>query len=67
MSDRLRARFDAFDQDRDGKIDVREFERLLDELGLGYTQAQAFAAFESIDTDSSGRIEFVEFLAWWSS
>lgn len=65
--DRLRARFDAFDADKNGKIDVAEFEKLLDKLGFGYSDKQARAAFESIDVNGSGAIDFDEFLAWWSA
>jgi len=64
--DRLRARFDAFDRDKNGKIDESEFQGLLDALGLGYSPAQAHAAFSSIDVNRNGAIDFSEFLAWWS-
>ncbi len=65
--DPLRARFESFDQDGDGRIDVGEFEQLLDALGMGFTEPQVRAAFVDIDRDSNGRIDVTEFSAWWSA
>lgn len=65
--DPLRDRFDRVDTDGNGKIDRAELGRLLDELGVGFTDAQVFAAFTSIDVDASGHIELEEFRAWWTS
>ncbi|HEY0469764.1 MAG TPA: EF-hand domain-containing protein [Polyangiaceae bacterium] len=62
----LRARYDAFDRDADGRIDLGEFASLLDALGLGYEQAQVRAAFEAIDGDQNGQLDFAEFSEWWS-
>ena len=61
----LRARFDRADANRDGRIDFQEFSALLDELGLGYEEAQVRSAFTSLDTDSNGQIDFKEFADWW--
>ncbi len=63
----MRARFQATDRDGDGHIDVGEFGRMLDGLGLGYSDAQVAAAFESIDANRSGRIDFDEFCSWWTN
>ena len=62
----LRARFQTTDRDGDGHVDVSEFGRLLDGLGLGYSDAQVAAAFESIDLNRSGLIDFDEFCRWWT-
>jgi Ca2+-binding EF-hand superfamily protein len=61
----LRARYDRYDNDRDGQIDLAEFSALLDALGLGYEQAQVRAAFTALDADQNGRIDFSEFSDWW--
>ena len=63
----LRARFEAVDEDRNGKIDEREFAALLVTLGLGYTREQTAAAFNAIDVNGNGSIEFGEFAAWWGA
>jgi Ca2+-binding EF-hand superfamily protein len=61
----LRARFDGYDQDGDGALELSELSTLLDALGAGYDLAQVRAAFEDIDVDADGRIGFDEFAAWW--
>ncbi len=61
----LRARYQSYDRDGDGHIDFTEFSALLDELGLGYEEAQARAAFTALDGDRNGQIDFDEFSEWW--
>lgn len=61
----LRARFDGYDRDGDGRIDLNEFSTLLDALGLGYEEAQVRSAFGSLDTDHDGQIGYAEFCEWW--
>ena len=63
----LRARFEAVDEDRNGKIDPREFAALLATLNVGFTPEQALTAFTAIDVNGNGSIEFGEFTAWWSA
>jgi len=65
--DPLRDRFERADGDADGKIDEAELAQLLDQLGLGFSDAQVHATFTSIDVNGSGRIELEEFRAWWTS
>ena len=62
----LRARFEAVDEDRNGKIDLREFGALLEALGVGFSREQSVTAFAAIDVNGNGSIEFGEFAAWWS-
>lgn len=66
-SDPLRDRFDRFDRDENGKIDEAELSRLLDALGVGFSASQVRAAFESIDQNRNGLIDFEEFRSWWQS
>jgi len=61
----LRKRYARYDRDNDGHIDFGEFSELLDELGLGYDDAQARSAFDSLDTDHNQQIDFDEFARWW--
>ncbi|HYP87221.1 MAG TPA: EF-hand domain-containing protein [Polyangiaceae bacterium] len=65
--DPLRDRFERVDSDGDGSIDEAEMGRLLDQLGVGYTDAQVRATFAAIDVNGSGRIELEELRAWWTS
>jgi calmodulin len=66
-TDPLRERFDRIDRDGNGKIDQTELSGLLDALGVGFSEAQARATFESIDSSGRGQIDFDEFRAWWQS
>jgi Ca2+-binding EF-hand superfamily protein len=61
----LKARFDSYDRDGNGRIDAAEFGELLDELGAGYDTQQVSAAFEAVDIDHDDQIEFPEFAEWW--
>jgi len=64
--DPLRDRFERIDTDSNGRIDEAELGRLLDELGVGFTDAQVHAAFTSIDVDGNGHIGLEELRAWWT-
>lgn len=61
----LRARYDGYDHDADGRLELGEFAQLLDELGAGYEPAQIKSAFESLDANGDGVIDFAEFSSWW--
>jgi len=61
----LRARYDGYDHNNDGHLEFAEFSELLDELGAGYSEAQARSAFDSLDADHNGQIDFDEFASWW--
>ena len=64
--DPLRDRFEGVDGDGNGAIEESEFGRLLDALGVGYSDTQIHAAFTDIDRDANGKIELEEFRAWWT-
>ena len=61
----LRARYQSYDQNGDGQLELLEFGQLLDALGAGYESAQVRSAFESLDADHNGSIDFAEFARWW--
>ena len=67
MSEELRSKFNQFDGDGNGQIDLAEFRNLLGELGEELDSAAAEAKFDAIDVDENGLIDFDEFSAWWSS
>lgn len=66
----IKRHFDAFDEDRNGNIDMQEFTKLMkkllkvpNDLGLPPTRIRHY--WSQIDTDDSGIVGFQEFLAWW--
>lgn len=64
--DELRENFDHFDGDGDGRIDRREFKRLMDALGASAPERELDAGFDAVDSDDDGAIDFDEFRDWWS-
>ena len=58
--------FEQYDTDDNGCIDWDEFRKLLNELGEDMSLEDKLAAFNDVDTNHSGRIDFEEFIAWWS-
>jgi Ca2+-binding EF-hand superfamily protein len=62
----LRENFDFYDKDGDGKLDREEFAGLMETLGMVEPGENPSRGFSAIDTDSSGQIEFDEFVAWFS-
>lgn len=61
----IRARFEEFDADKNGKIDETEFGRLAQSLGVKLSADEIATAFLAIDISGNGHIEFGEFRAWW--
>jgi acetyl-CoA synthetase len=61
----LREGFSYIDADRDGRLELPEFAKLLASLKAGMTEQHARSGFAAIDTDRDGRITFDEFAAWW--
>ena len=64
-NDALRARYDGYDRNSDGQLELSEFGELLLELGAGYSDAQIQSAFDALDADHDGQIDFAEFTEWW--
>ena len=58
-----RAAFRHFDKDNSGLISPAEFTEVVDkELKLGLSKTEIREMIQKIDTDSSGQIDYVEFL-----
>ena len=64
--DELRETFDYNDRDGDGLIELDEFATMLDELEADLSAAETRVGFKDIDTNHDGRIDFGEFVAWWT-
>jgi len=65
-ADEIRETFDHFDRDGSGSIEVGEFVSLLRALGAAGEAEEVAAGLESLDTNQNGRIDFDEFVAWWT-
>jgi Ca2+-binding EF-hand superfamily protein len=63
----LREDFEYFDGDGDGMLEPGEFAELMDALGADMTNEECNIGFQEIDANRDGRIEFGEFLSWWTS
>ena len=63
----IREVFNHFDTDGNQVIDPDEFGRLCEALGAGFTPEELELGLKAIDTNSNGKIEFSEFVAWWEN
>lgn len=64
--DELRETFDYNDRDGDGLIELDEFVAMLEELEADTSEAETRVGFRDIDTNDDGKIDFAEFVAWWT-
>ncbi len=62
----IREIFDHFDKDSNGTIEVNEFADLLDALGAEMSAEEVRVGLDVLDTNRNGRIDFHEFVEWWS-
>jgi calmodulin len=60
--DGCRDAFLAFDKDRSGTIDVGELRQVLEAMGQHPTEEELFQMISEVDENSSGCIDFAEFL-----
>ena len=63
---RLREDFDFNDVNHDGRLTLGEFIRLMHNTDAEMTPEDLQIAFDEIDTNSDGLIEFAQFLTWWN-
>ena len=65
--DDLKAAFDVFDTDKNGRIDLMELKNLLRTLGEEVTDEQLHEMMATADLDKNGTIDFEEFKIFMSS
>lgn len=58
----MRASFDLFDRDRDGRLDVRELQRAWAAVGQPITLDEARKLVASVDANGDGYVDFSEFV-----
>lgn len=61
----VREVFDHFDRDKSGTIEVREFARICEALGVEADEEELATGFASVDSDADGRVTWDEFIGWW--
>ncbi len=59
--------FQRYDRNRTGSIDRAGFARLLEALGQPVNDEELDIAFDTADTERSGKISWKAFKAWWTS
>lgn len=64
---RLRERFDFNDLNGDGRLTLGEFLRLMGQVDEDSTTEECQIAFDEIDLNRDGSIDFDEFVAWWTN
>ena len=62
----LRADFDSNDVNHDGRLTLAEFSRFVENSDEEMTTEECQTAFDEIDTDGDGLIDFPRLLAWWN-
>ncbi|GLE00684.1 hypothetical protein PINS_up009472 [Pythium insidiosum] len=62
----FRAKFDHYDADKSGFIELPEFQTLVEELGVAATPERMAAYLEEFDRDGDGKVSFEEFQRWWT-
>eukprot|EP00746_Dinoflagellata_sp_MGD_P090380 gnl/MRDRNA2_/MRDRNA2_35692_c0_seq1.p1 gnl/MRDRNA2_/MRDRNA2_35692_c0~~gnl/MRDRNA2_/MRDRNA2_35692_c0_seq1.p1 ORF type:complete len:518 (+),score=93.49 gnl/MRDRNA2_/MRDRNA2_35692_c0_seq1:90-1643(+) len=68
--EKMKMEFDKFDNDRSGTIDLEEFRKLLNILlkvppSVQLPENRVNSFWKEIDADSSGEVDFEEFLSWY--
>ncbi|XP_065843185.1 troponin C, skeletal muscle-like isoform X2 [Oscarella lobularis] len=57
--------FEKYDSDRSGHVDLKELRNIVYHLGHSMNDVELVAAMRTLDKDSSGKITYDEFQAWW--
>lgn len=61
----IKEKFNQFDRDKRGVIDVRQLEAFLQEMGEAVPTMELHAIADYLDVDRTGSIDFEEFKKWW--
>lgn len=61
----ISAKFDEFDNDNSGDLDIKEMHDLCKSLSKTMSDAQLEAAIYALDQNQSGKIDKTEFIEWW--
>lgn len=61
----IAAKFARFDANDDGCLELSEIEALFQQMGTGFTEEEAKAALGVLDMNSTGVIDFEEFVKWY--
>jgi calmodulin len=64
---RLREGFDFNDLNRVGRLTLGEFLRFMGQVDEDMTTEECQIAFDEIDLNRDGSIDFDEFVAWWTN
>ncbi len=62
----IREIFSHFDRDSSGSIDIAEFDALLRALDAQVNDEETKTGLEALDANKNGKIDFDEFVEWWS-
>jgi len=65
-SARLLANFDSNDLNHDGRITLGEFIRFIGSSDEEMTTEECQTAFDEIDSNGDGLIDFAQLSAWWN-
>lgn len=63
---RLREDFDLQDANRDGRLTLGEFMRMIDRSDAEMSAEECQNAFDEIDADHDGLIDFAQLQVWWN-
>jgi Ca2+-binding EF-hand superfamily protein len=59
--------FQKYDRNRTGFLEAPGFARLLEALGQNVTEEELMIAFDTADTERTGKISWKQFKNWWTS
>ena len=62
----IREIFDHYDADKNGTIERSEFAALLAALDADMSEDEIATGMKALDDNHNGRIDFDEFVAWWT-
>ena len=65
LDEELRRLFARFDVDQSGRVDEREFRKIVEALGESPSDEVLSLEFALIDKNSDGFVDYSEFVEWW--